>query len=98
MNSFGLRRFIGAFILLLLGAIAFPASVSAQDVIRFGASLSLTGGLSNEGKLVREGYDFYTKMINDRGGINVGGKKLKVEIKYYDDESNPQKAAELVER
>src|SRR4029079_4898948 len=48
--------------------------------------------------LVRDGYDFYVKMINDRGGINVGGKKLKVEIKYYDDESNPQKAADLVER
>lgn len=82
---------------LALGAIApFPAS--AQDIIRFGASLSLTGGTSVEGKRVKDGYDFYAKLVNERGGIDVGGKKYKVEIKYYDDESNAQRATTLVER
>jgi hypothetical protein len=26
--------------------------------------------------------------VNERGGIDVAGKKYKVEIVYYDDESN----------
>jgi branched-chain amino acid transport system substrate-binding protein len=70
----------------------------AQEVVRFGASLSLTGATSAEGKRVKDGYDFYAKLANERGGISVGGKKYKVEIKYYDDESNAQRATTLVER
>lgn len=81
-----------------LGAILLPTSANAQDVIRFGASLSLTGAMSTEGRLVRDGYNLYVKLANERGGINVNGKKYKIEIKYYDDESNPQRAAALAER
>ena len=73
-------------------------SALAEDVIRFGASLSLTGSTSAEGGRVKDGYDFYAKLANERGGIDVGGKKHKVEIKYYDDESNAQRATALVER
>ena len=82
---------------LTLGAM-LPVQALAQDVIRFGASLSLTGATSAEGGRVKDGYDFYAKLANERGGIEVGGKKYKVEIKYYDDESNAQRATALVER
>jgi branched-chain amino acid transport system substrate-binding protein len=82
---------------LALGVL-LPVQASAQDVIRFGASLSLTGATSTEGRRVKDGYDFYAKLVNERGGIDVGGKKYKVEIKYYDDESNAQRATTLVER
>jgi branched-chain amino acid transport system substrate-binding protein len=70
----------------------------APDVIQFGASLSLTGGLSAEAKTAKLGYDFYVKHINEVGGIDIGGKKYKVDIKYYDDASNVNTAAQLFER
>ena len=70
----------------------------AQDTIQFGASLSLTGRLSTEGKRVKDGYDFYVKHVNDKGGIDIGGKKYKVAIKYYDDESDTNTAVKLVEK
>ena len=35
---------------------------------------------------------------NERGGINIRGVPHKVEIVYYDDESNAQRASALVER
>ena len=70
----------------------------AEDIIHFGAAVSLTGALSTEAKQAKDGYDFYVKQINDRGGIPVAGKKYKVEIKYYDDSSNPETAAQLTER
>jgi branched-chain amino acid transport system substrate-binding protein len=90
-------------IALLTGALAsagLDSAALAQDkVIRFGASLSLTGSLADNGRLVKDGYEFYVRHINQRfGGIDVGGAKHRVEIKYYDDQSNPTIAARLVEK
>src|SRR5919202_1850180 len=84
----------GLTVLLPMGA----APVQAEDMLRFGASLSLTGSLSTEVKRVKAGYDFYVKLINDQGGIDLCGKKYKMEIKYYDDESQANTAVRLVER
>ncbi|OGQ13356.1 MAG: hypothetical protein A2026_19315, partial [Deltaproteobacteria bacterium RBG_19FT_COMBO_46_12] len=44
------------------------------------------------------GYDFWAEWVNNRGGITVGGKKYKVKMIYYDDESNPQTSARLFEK
>ena len=43
-------------------------------VITFGAALSLTGKISTEGGTAKDGYDIYVDEINQRGGIEVGGK------------------------
>lgn len=87
---------------LSLGLLACLLSTSiiaqAEDTIRFGASLSLTGRMATEGRLVKDGYDFYVKHVNEMGGIPIKGKKYKVEIVYYDDESDPKTAAKLVEK
>ena len=95
-------RFILSFgvIIFCIGFIFFSVSspVIAGDVVRFGASLSLTGKMATEGRLVKDGYDFYVKHINALGGIPIKGKKYKVEIVYYDDESDPKTAAKLVEK
>src|ERR1044072_1499432 len=91
------KKLTSALAVAALGLLAVQ-SARADDVIRFGASLSLTGSTSAEGGRVKDGYDFYAKLANERGGIDVGGKKYKVEIKYYDDESNAQRATALVER
>jgi branched-chain amino acid transport system substrate-binding protein len=80
-----------------LAAPSVPVS-AAGDTILFGSSVSLTGSLAKEGKLTQEGYDFWKNYINAHGGLKVGGKSYKVEIKYYDDESKPATAAALAER
>jgi branched-chain amino acid transport system substrate-binding protein len=79
-------------------AIIACSSASADDVIRFGAAVSLTGALSTEAKQMKDGYDFYVKQINERGGMPIAGKKYKVEIVYYDDTSKPETAAKLTEK
>ncbi|NIM98216.1 MAG: ABC transporter substrate-binding protein, partial [candidate division Zixibacteria bacterium] len=78
--------------------LSLPSWVGAEDLIRFGASLSLTGRMATEGRLVKDGYEFYVKHINARGGIEIKGKRYKVEVVYYDDESDPKTAARLVEK
>ena len=95
------NRPLSCFLFVLSTAFIFVffSTISmAEDMVRFGASLSLTGKMATEGRLVKDGYDFYVKHINARGGIPIKGKKYKVEIKYYDDESDPKTAVRLVEK
>jgi branched-chain amino acid transport system substrate-binding protein len=93
---------------LLVGALALATAfastahvqpaAAAGDTIVFGSAVSLTGSLTKEGHLTQEGYDFWKDYVNKHGGIKVGGKTYKVDIKYYDDESKPATAAQLAER
>lgn len=76
-----------------------PAPGGAEgDTIRLGAAVAMTGAVAKEGQLVKEGYEFWKNTVNAQGGIEVGGKKYKVEIIYYDDQSQTQTAAKLVEK
>src|ERR1051326_9008749 len=98
-NGARIRGMSGAACLALVAllALAQPAR-AAEDVLTFGAALSLTGSVSTEGRLVKEGYDLYVKHINQRGGIKVGNTTYKVAIKYYDDQSDAAASAKLYEK
>lgn len=85
-------------LLVLLIALMMASVSNAADKIVFGAALSLTGKLAKEGNLVKDGYELWKEVVNKKGGINVGGKKYLVDIKYYDDESDPNRGAKLVEK
>lgn len=87
----------------LLVVVALTLSGCAQKaaeptVIKIGAALALTGNLAAEGKLTQEGYDLTVEKINSKGGVKVGDKMYKLEIVYYDDESDAQRSAKLVDR
>ncbi len=75
-----------------------PAAAAQRDVIRIGAPLPITGGLVHEGKLQKDGYELWKDAVNEKGGIDVGGKKYRVEIKYYDYASDTPTSARLVEK
>ena len=74
------------------------SSASAEDVIRFGAPLPLTGPLAPEGIKQQEGYNLWAEQANKAGGITVGGKKYKVEIVYADYQSNTPRAVQTTEQ
>jgi branched-chain amino acid transport system substrate-binding protein len=86
--------------LALLACFAAPSLpvAAAGDTILFGAPVSLTGNLTKEGHLTQEGYELWKVYVNAHGGIKVGGKTYKVDIKYYDDESKNDTSAQLAER
>src|SRR6201989_2534181 len=77
---------------------ASASPVSAEDVIRFGAPLPLTGPLAPEGIKQQQGYDLWAEQANRAGGITVGGKKYKVEIVYTDYQSNTPRAVQTTEQ
>src|SRR5215467_999298 len=75
---------------LLLG----NGPVWAQDVIKVGAPLPLTGPLSPEGLKQKRGYDLWAAAANAKGGIKAGGKAYTVEIVYTDYASNTPRAVQ----
>ncbi|UCF96860.1 MAG: amino acid ABC transporter substrate-binding protein [Spirochaetaceae bacterium] len=87
--------------LLLAAGTLFAAGgteTEAPEVIKIGASVSLSGNLARFGNMVKSGYELWAEQVNAEGGINVGGKKLPVEIVYYDDQSDNQTSAKLTEK
>jgi branched-chain amino acid transport system substrate-binding protein len=86
--------------LALLGTYSLMAGGETEETntIRIGCSVALTGSLSREGNLVKDGYDLWLETINSQGGLKIDGKRYPVEIVYYDDQSNPQTSARLAEK
>lgn len=82
------------------GALAalFSFSALAQDVLRIGAPLPITGPLSPEAVKQQRGYDLWAEAANQAGGIRVGGKRMKVQIVYVDYQSNTPRAVQAAER
>jgi branched-chain amino acid transport system substrate-binding protein len=72
--------------------------VHAQETIKFGAPLPITGPLAPEALKQKQGYDLWANQVNLAGGINVAGKKMKVEIVYIDYQSNTPRAIQATER
>jgi branched-chain amino acid transport system substrate-binding protein len=85
---------LGVIVALGLGAVG----EAAAQPIKIGAAVALTGAVSKEGKLLKDGYDLWLAEVNRQGGIKVGGKPHRVEMVYYDDESNAQTGAKLTEK
>jgi len=83
---------------LILGTTSTSFSKVEGDTIILGAAVSLTGKYSSNGVHTQNGYNMAVDRINSMGGVKVGGKTYKFDIIYYDDESNPKRAAQLAER
>ncbi|MDC0059915.1 amino acid ABC transporter substrate-binding protein, partial [Pelagibacteraceae bacterium] len=81
-----------------LGTASTSFSKVEGDKIILGAAVSLTGKYSSNGVHTQNGYNMAVERINSMGGVKVGGKTYKFDIIYYDDESNPKRAAQLAER
>jgi branched-chain amino acid transport system substrate-binding protein len=90
--------------LALLAAAAVAAvacgggTSTGQTTITLGAPLGLTGSLTKESTLTQQGYNLWLDWINARGGIVVNGVKHRVVIKYYDDTSNANQSAVLMQK
>ena len=87
---------LGTAIICALAVLAGPnpAAQAAEKPIVIGASISLNGAYARTGEYQRRGYEMWVESVNARGGLH--GRKI--ELKYYDDKSDPNEAAKLYER
>jgi len=74
------------------------AEPTTGSTITLGAPLGLTGSLTKESQLTQQGYNLWSDWINARGGILVNNVKHPVVIKYYDDTSNANQSAVLMQK
>src|SRR6202158_2571066 len=97
-----MRRIPGVAGLAIFAAFASPLldslPASAADTIVLGAAISMTGKTAKEGEYTRDGYQFAVDTLNKAGGITIGGKPYKLQLKYYADESKSERTAQLFEK
>ena len=83
-------------------ALAAPAIRSAQaqtKTLVIGGSVPLTGAAAETGLNVNNGYITAVTYINDvLGGVEIAGDKYKIELKLFDDASDPARATTLIQR
>ncbi|WP_354142550.1 amino acid ABC transporter substrate-binding protein [Bradyrhizobium sp. NP1] len=82
----------------LLCSLVWGTAAAAEDVIKFGAPLPLTGPLAPEAIKQQQGYDLWAEQANKAGGIQVAGKRYKIEIVYADYQSNTPRAVQATEQ
>src|SRR4051812_20962021 len=72
--------------------LAAAAPAFAQEVVKIGYSGPLSGGAALYGKNVLDGMQLAVSEINAQG-LEVGGKKYKLEVVALDDKYNPSETA-----
>ena len=98
------RLTVALMILTLLCSVGvaaiFPHSAKADDrTILIGFTASQTGKLNVEATRQINGLNLWVEQVNKAGGIKtVDGSRVKVQTKYYDDESNKDRVQELYTR
>lgn len=75
-----------------------PTAGQAQETLRLGAPIALTGPLADAGVKSKQGYDVCVSAVNAKGGVKVGGKSMKLELVEYDYQSETNRAVQLVQR
>lgn len=68
------------------------------DTIQLGCAISLSGQYANAGTNIQKGQDFMVEKINADGGLEVDGSQREVEIKYYDDQSEPSTSSSRIQQ
>ena len=88
-----MKRILAAvFCVCLLGFFVYP--VFAQDVLKFGIPLPLTGTNAKFGEIEKKSYEIALEEINAKGGI----KGKKVVLEFEDSQGKPEVSRSIVER
>lgn len=94
--------------LKVLGAVAGAAAIAplarnayaqAMPVITIGGTIPFSGRWAEVGQSVYTAYMTVAKYINEvNGGLQVGNRRHRIEVKMVDDASDPQRATSLLQR
>jgi branched-chain amino acid transport system substrate-binding protein len=81
------------------GALLLAAGgAHAQEVLKIGAMGSLSGPGAAWGQAIQYGAELAAEDVNAKGGLEVGGKKYRVQVIAYDDKYQANEAVTAVNR
>lgn len=88
------KTFSLALLVVLVGIVLVAcAPAAAPPVIKIGINAPLTGDIPKVGEGTKFAAEMWLEDINKAGGLEVGGKKYKVELVIEDNESKAESAA-----
>ena len=82
-----------------LGIAAIPSGAQQPSSIKIGWAISKTGPYVGGATItLLNPYKLWVKDVNAAGGINLGGRKVPIEVIEYDDRSNSDEMIKALER
>lgn len=76
-----------------------PAGAQTAKTLVLGGSVPLSGAAAETGLNVNNGYITAAKYLNEvLGGVEIAGEKYKIELRLFDDASDPARATTLIQR
>ncbi|MEI6837711.1 MAG: ABC transporter substrate-binding protein [Alcaligenaceae bacterium] len=84
--------------LACLGALTTHTAFAQQDVLKIGASVTLSGPAAAWGLGMKNAAELAADAVNAQGGLEVAGKKYKVEVVAYDDKYQTNEAVTIANR
>src|SRR5262245_8323607 len=93
------RRMIAGVGAAVLAAPAVRSAFAQAKTLMISGSVPLTGAAAETGLNVNNGYITAVSYINDvLGGVEIAGAKYKIDLKLFDDASDPARATTLIQR
>ncbi len=87
------RKLLVAMVALLAVTMLFFAGCAKKEqVIKIGFNIPMTGDIPKVGEASKFAAEMMKEDINSAGGLEIGGKKYKVEFVYEDNESKAESA------
>ena len=85
-----------AFVAFLLGSLVlFSCNATESEIIKIGINAPLTGDIPKVGEGTKFAAQMWLEDVKAAGGIEVGGKKYKVELIVEDNESKAESAVKV---
>ncbi len=86
------KLLVVAVALLAVTMLFFAGCAKKEEVIKIGFNIPMTGDIQKVGEASKFAAEMMKEDINSAGGLEVGGKKYKVEFVYEDNESKAESA------
>jgi len=85
-------------ILAGLVALASASAAQAQETLKLGALVTLSGAGAAWGQGMKNAAEVAADQVNEAGGLDVGGKKYRVQVVAYDDKYQANEAVTVANR
>jgi branched-chain amino acid transport system substrate-binding protein len=85
-------------IVVIAGLMLLGCQKSDDNTIKVGLIAELTGDIPAVGASCKNSAEMAVKEINDAGGLDIGGKKYKIELFIEDSASKPDQAASAAQK
>ena len=97
MKNIRLRRaLLVASTALVLAAL--PCVAQADELVKIGITAPLSGPPAQSGLSLRQGMTAAAEEWNAKGGVTVGGKPLKIDLLFEDNQANPAQGVSAAQK